>query len=94
MQADADTRWLDATAPLAVEGSRTDVRGTLRSAHVIRVRDLRERFGDAEVYAAECSCGWRSEPHSDINAERTARRDGTNHISRHSPPHGRARQVA
>ena len=79
MQADADTRWLDATAPLTVDGSRADVR---------------ERFGDAEVYAAECSCGWRSEPHSDINAERTARRDGTNHVSRHSPPHGHARQVA
>jgi hypothetical protein len=29
------------------------------TAHAIRVRDLRIRFGDADAFAAECSCGWR-----------------------------------
>jgi hypothetical protein len=50
--------------------------------HTILIRDLRLRFGDPEVYAAECSCGWRGEERTAVNAARVARRDGTLHVER------------
>jgi hypothetical protein len=48
--------------------------------HTILIRDLRSRFGDPEVYVAECSCGWRGEERTTANPERTARRDGAQHV--------------
>ncbi len=47
--------------------------------HVIKLRDLRRRFGEPEAYAAECSCGWTSGPRHGDTAERAARRDGRRH---------------
>ena len=52
------------------------------TTHSIRVRDLRLRFGEPERYAAECACGWRGEERMGHAAERTARRDGTEHFDR------------
>jgi hypothetical protein len=85
MNAVARALLLEPSPPLAVDELEPGF-----PAHYIRVRDLRARFGDAEVYAAECSCGWIGEPHSDITAARTARRDGINHMNQHSPSHGHA----
>jgi anti-anti-sigma regulatory factor len=48
--------------------------------HVINVRDLRQRFGDPETCAAECSCGWSGTSHTGRTAERSARREATLHI--------------
>ena len=48
--------------------------------HVIHIRDLRLRFGDPEVRAAECSCGWTGESHTGRTAERSARREATLHV--------------
>jgi anti-anti-sigma factor len=48
--------------------------------HSIQIKDLRERFGDPEVRAAQCSCGWSGETHTGRTAERVARRDGTRHV--------------
>lgn len=89
MNAVARARLLAPSPPLAV-----DELGPGLPAHVIRVRDLRERFGDNEVYAAECSCGWNGEPRSDITGARTARRDGIDHVNHHRPPHRHAKGVA
>ena len=54
--------------------------------HVIHIRDLRLRFGDPEVRAAECSCGWTGESYTGRTAERSARREATLHVDeeRHS----------
>jgi hypothetical protein len=75
--------WLEPSPPLAVDDS-----GRVALTHEIRVRDRRARFGDVEVYAAECTCGWTSEPHTGRFAERLARRDGLAHVEGASPPHG------
>jgi anti-anti-sigma factor len=48
--------------------------------HEIHIRDLRERFGDPEVCAAECSCGWVGSSHTGRTAERSARREATLHV--------------
>ena len=48
--------------------------------HVIHIRDLRLRFGDPELRAAECSCGWSGEAHAGRTAERSARREATLHV--------------
>jgi anti-anti-sigma factor len=48
--------------------------------HVIHIRDLRLRFGDPEVRAAECSCGWSGESYTGRTAERSARREATLHV--------------
>jgi anti-anti-sigma factor len=51
--------------------------------HTIQIRDLRERFGDAETRAAECTCGWRSPVHTGHQtAAREARREGMLHVER------------
>jgi hypothetical protein len=50
------------------------------AGHTIRIRDRRLRFGDPASYAAECSCGWSGRPRLGLNAERRARRDGTEHV--------------
>jgi hypothetical protein len=47
--------------------------------HSVRVRDLRARFGEAEAFAAECSCGWSGERREGLTAAREARRDGRTH---------------
>jgi hypothetical protein len=47
--------------------------------HTIRLRDLRKRFGEPELWAAECRCGWLGEPREGLNAARSARRDGMRH---------------
>ena len=52
----------------------------LPAEHTIKIRDLRTRFGEPEVYAAECSCGWTGEPQRGSGAERTARREGIVHV--------------
>jgi hypothetical protein len=58
--------------------------------HIIKLRDLRRRFGEPEVYAAECSCGWSGETRHGENAEREARRDGRRHeqLERDAAPGG------
>jgi hypothetical protein len=48
--------------------------------HVVRVRDLRRRFGDDELFRAECSCGWSGEVHTGATGQRIARRDGLRHV--------------
>jgi hypothetical protein len=50
------TRWLKPSPPIAVDDTEPPP-----PKHEFRVRDRRARFGDPEVYAAECSCGWVSE---------------------------------
>jgi hypothetical protein len=62
--------------------SESDNADTLGVKHTIRIRDLRVRFGDPEVYAAECSCGWRGSDQSSSTAQRAARRDGAKHLDR------------
>jgi len=42
--------------------------------HTIQIRDPRLRFGEPEVYVAECSCGWRGEEGITGYAARPARR--------------------
>jgi hypothetical protein len=65
---------------------RTDPEIAMASAsvavHAIQIRDLRLRFGDPDVFAAECSCGWRGEERHAGNPERAARRDGAEHLER------------
>jgi anti-sigma B factor antagonist len=52
--------------------------------HSIRIRDLRLKFGDAESYAAECSCGWAGDARTHWQtAAREARRDGAVHVDEH-----------
>jgi hypothetical protein len=52
--------------------------------HSIRIRDLRSKFGDAESYAAECSCGWTGDTRTHGQAAaREARRDGVVHVDEH-----------
>ena len=51
------------------------------AGHEIRIRDLRRRFGDPEQRASECSCGWIGAAQSGPNAERLAKREGTEHIN-------------
>ncbi|HEY3612133.1 MAG TPA: hypothetical protein VGK92_00430 [Gaiellales bacterium] len=77
------THWLEPSPPLAV-----DDMDRAAPVHSIRVRDRRARFGDPEVYAAECTCGWVSEPHSGRLADRSARRDGLAHMEGTLPPYG------
>jgi hypothetical protein len=48
-------------------------------AHVIKLRDLRRRFGEPEAYAAQCSCGWTGEMRHGRTAHRDARQDGRRH---------------
>jgi anti-sigma B factor antagonist len=49
--------------------------------HLIQIRDLRRRFGDPEVRAAECTCGWHGEQRTgQQTAAREARRDGAIHV--------------
>jgi hypothetical protein len=80
------TRLLDPSPALAIdELERPGV------SHAITVRDLRKRFGDDEVYVAECTCGWVGEPRAESAAMRKARRDGTEHIDASSAPYGYAR---
>jgi anti-anti-sigma factor len=50
-----------------------------RTEHVVRIRDLRARFGDAESFAAECSCGWSGERHAGENAKRAVRQEARLH---------------
>lgn len=47
--------------------------------HVVRVRDLRARFGEPEAFAAECTCGWTGERRDGFTAAREARHDGRAH---------------
>jgi hypothetical protein len=48
--------------------------------HVLKIRDLRLRFGAPEMYAAHCSCGWMGDEHRGRTGERMARRDGRGHV--------------
>jgi hypothetical protein len=48
-------------------------------AHVVKIRDLRARFGEPEAYAAQCSCGWAGERREGPTGGREARRDGLRH---------------
>ena len=70
---------------LRIHESRSAALASLRTGeHVIRVRDLRARFGDTESYVAECSCGWRGQTHTGWQtAAREARRDGAIHVDEH-----------
>jgi len=81
VNADVKARVLEVSPALVADGLEV---------HTMRVRDLRERFGDEEVYVAECSCGWTGTQHSDITAARTARREGLNHVNAQGPAYGHA----
>lgn len=48
--------------------------------HAITVRVRRLRFGAPEVYAAQCTCGWRGEERLGRTADRIAKRDGAIHF--------------
>lgn len=63
------------------------------SEHVIRLRDLRERFGDADAAGAECSCGWQGTAYRGRLAWSEARREGARHSDDLSHRRGR-RHVA
>lgn len=60
-----------------------------RVEHTVRIRDMRERFGDPEAFAAECSCGWQGEPRRGTLAKRTARSDGNTHAAYERPARAR-----
>jgi Xaa-Pro aminopeptidase len=66
-------RWLRPSPPLAVDEDA-------RVAHVMRVRDMRARFGDEEAFRAECSCGWKGELHHGRLPDRVAQREGLVHL--------------
>jgi anti-anti-sigma factor len=68
----------DAVAVYATRGGA--IASVRHTEHVINIRDLRLRFGDPDLHAAECSCGWRGESHVGRTAERSARREATLHI--------------
>jgi hypothetical protein len=53
--------------------------------HSIRIRDLRLRYTAPEVYAAQCSCGWKGEERRGRIGERTAVLDGARHRERERP---------
>jgi hypothetical protein len=76
-------RWLEPSAPIPVDGGER-----VAPVHEIRIRDLRARFGDAEIYRAECACGWAGEPRTGRLADRTARREGLAHVEGELPPYG------
>jgi hypothetical protein len=57
----------------------TPTRSSQDEDHEIRIRDLRQRFGEPEAWAAECSCGWRGPEHGGRFAGREARPDRVNH---------------
>ena len=66
---------------LPVHATRGGAIASVRhNEHVIHIRDLRLRFGDPDLHAAECSCGWRGEVHAGRTAERSARREATLHV--------------
>ena len=48
--------------------------------HSIWIRDLRQRYGDAEARLAQCACGWSGETRTSATAARNARRDGASHV--------------
>jgi hypothetical protein len=50
-----------------------------RAAHIIKLRDLRRRYGEPEAFAAQCSCGWTGETRHGHAADRDARQDGRRH---------------
>lgn len=68
----------DSVAVYATRGGA--IASVRHTEHVINIRDLRLRFGDPELHAAECSCGWRGEAYTGRTAERSARREATLHI--------------
>lgn len=72
------TGLADAVAVYTTRGGA--IASVRHTEHVINIRDLRLRFGDPDLHAAECSCGWRGEPHSGRTAERSARREATLHV--------------
>jgi anti-anti-sigma factor len=76
-------------AILPIHESRSAALAGLRTGeHVIRLRDLRARFGDTESYVAECSCGWRGKTHTGWQtAAREARHDGAMHVEAHGIGH-------
>jgi hypothetical protein len=93
MNIEQKSHWLDPSPPLAVDGGDSTTRAPERRragrlTHSVRVRDRRERFGDENVFAAECECGWTGESRMGTTAERAARRDGEIHLDEHRPPHG------
>jgi hypothetical protein len=53
--------------------------GIVLVEHSTKVRDLRVRVDDVEMYGAECDCGWTGEPRTGELAERRARADGNRH---------------
>jgi anti-anti-sigma factor len=66
---------------LPIHATRSAAIASVRhNEHVIHIRDLRQRFGDPEVCAAECSCGWSGASHTGRTAERSARREATLHV--------------
>jgi anti-anti-sigma factor len=66
---------------LPVYATRSAAIASVRhNEHVIHIRDLRLRFGDPEIRAAECSCGWSGDSHTGRTAERSARREATLHV--------------
>ena len=68
---------------LPVHATRGSAIASVRhNEHVIHIRDVRLRFGDPDLHAAECSCGWRGETHAGRTAERSARREATLHVDR------------
>jgi hypothetical protein len=66
---------------LPIHATRSAAIASVRhNEHVVHIRDLRQRFGDPEVCAAECSCGWSGAAHTGRTAERSARREATLHV--------------
>jgi hypothetical protein len=61
--------------------------------HLVKIRDLRLRVDAPEMYAAQCSCGWRGEEHRGHAGERLSRREGRAHaeaerLARYAPRPG------
>lgn len=62
------------------------------TSHDTRVRDLRASYAEPEVYAAQCSCGWRGTQYDGPTARRRAGGDATEHAqTRGARAHSRNR---
>ncbi len=63
------------------------IAGLRAGGHSIEIRDLRARYGNPDARAAQCSCGWRGDTHTEPHwAGRNARRDGAIHIAQPGAP--------
>jgi hypothetical protein len=54
-------------------------------AHSITVTAESARFGDPDIFTAQCACGWQGGSFAAAVGARIARRQAARHIDEHSP---------